>query len=367
MTGKPIDFPSLIRDLEEGSLPREFVLHASRGVLPLAQEDLIAVLLVLSASQDHEIRANARKSLAEIPSRILGDFAMNQRASAHHLDLLAGVATEQSVLEGVLRNRATGDATIAWLARNVTQPLLQDVIVTNQERILRTPDILDALFANPTLSPDVRRRALEVREEFFEKAERLARLRPDTPLLEEEATAEDLDVIEDLLEKAESLADGNTPEKAAETLPATLAEMLNPDHLPAYNRILKMTISEKIRCAFKGGKSERGILIRDRNKLVCTAVLRNGRLSEQEIEGFASSRSVEEEVLRIIGSSRLWTSKYSVVLALARNPKAPPGVVVPLINRLTLKDLQNLSRDRGVAEVVRKMAWKFVQTRSKRT
>ena len=367
MTANPIDFPTLIQSLEENSLPRAFVLHASRGLLPLAQDELIAVLLILSASADPEVRSNARQSVAEIPSRILTDFAVNQRASAHHLDLLAAVATEPAVLEAIARNRATTDDTIIALARNAVQPLLQDVIVTNQERIIRTPAILEALFANPALSPDVRRRALEIREEFFDKKERLARLRADTPLLEEEASAEGLDQIEDLLEKAEASPEGDSPEKAAETLPATLAEILNPDNLPAYNRILKMTIAEKIRCAYKGGKSERTILIRDRNKLVCTAVLRNGRISEQEIEVYASSRSVEDEVLRIIATTRHWTSKYGVVLALARNPKAPPGVVMPLINRLTLKDLQNLGRDRGVAEVVRKLAYKITQTRVKRS
>jgi hypothetical protein len=51
--------------------------------------------------------------------------------------------------------------------------------------------------------------------------------------------------------------------------------------------------------------------------------------------------------------------KYPIVLALVRNPKAPVGVVLPLINRLTLRDLKNLSSDRGVPEVVRTTARKL--------
>ena len=357
-----IDVGDLIRELGEGSLPRSFVLHAAGGLLPLAQDDLTALLLILSTNNDVEVRLRARRTIEEIPPRKLAEFASNQRAAARHLELLAGVSADEMVFEAILRNRATPDETVANMAGVVAAPLLQDIIVTNQERILRTPLILDALFANPRLASDVRRRARELKEEFFEKQERLARLREDTPLLEEEASPEGLDLIVDLLEKADKQAQEGASQDAAATLPETT----HPDHLPAYNRILKMNIAEKIRCAFKGGKSERAILIRDRSKLVCTAVMRNGRLTEQEIEVFASSRNVDDEVLRIIGMSRSWMSKYPIMLGLVRNPKSPVGVVLPQINRLTLRDLQSLSRDRGVAEVVRKTASKFVSIRAKK-
>jgi hypothetical protein len=77
-------------------------------------------------------------------------------------------------------------------------------------------------------------------------------------------------------------------------------------------------------------------------------------------------RNVDDEVLRLISMRRDWMSKYPVVIALARNPKVPIGVVVPLINRLTLRDLKMLKDDRGVSEVVRSMSRKLFQQRSKK-
>ena len=63
---------------------------------------------------------------------------------------------------------------------------------------------------------------------------------------------------------------------------------------------------------------------------------------------------------------RDWTSKYPIAMALAKNPKAPVGVVLPLINRLTLRDLKGLKDDKGVSEVVRSAARRLFMARSQK-
>ena len=78
-------------------------------------------------------------------------------------------------------------------------------------------------------------------------------------------------------------------------------------------------------------------------------------------------RSEDQIVLRLVSVRRDWMSKYNVLIALARNPKCPIGVVVPLINRLTLRDLKALKDDKGVSDVVRQMSRKLFQQRSKKT
>jgi hypothetical protein len=126
-----------------------------------------------------------------------------------------------------------------------------------------------------------------------------------------------------------------------------------------------MTVSEKVQLGFKGDKMVRMLLVRDRNRLVASAAMRNPRMSETEAEAIAGMRNVEEEVLRMVSLRRKWMSKYPIVLALCRNPKAPIGVVLPLINRLTLRDLKGLKDDKGVAEAVRLNARKYYQARQK--
>jgi hypothetical protein len=109
------------------------------------------------------------------------------------------------------------------------------------------------------------------------------------------------------------------------------------------------------------------LLVRDRNKLICSAVMRNPRLTENEVESIAGMRNVDEEVLRLIGNRRDWTGKYNIMLTLCRNPKVPVGVVLPMINRLTLRDLKVLKDDRGVTQVVRESARRFYLSRTQKT
>jgi hypothetical protein len=353
---------SVINLIEAGSYPREVVLTIARGFLPLEQADLVSVLAYLAGSEDEDVATHARASLADAPPRVVVSIASDENAPVEVLARLVKASTDNLVLESLIRNRAVPDAAIAELAQRA-EPALQDVIVINQTRILRSPEILDALLANPQLSPDARRRALETREEFFDKKARIqAEELPPEALMAIDAELADLplDAIADLLEKAageEGQSSGAPPE-----LPE--AEKADPKRMNIWKKLLTMSVSQKVQLAFKGDKSARMILIRERNKLIANATIRNPRMSDTEIEMIAGMRNVEEDVLRSIGMKREWMSKYPIALALVRNPKAPLGVVLPLINRLTLRDLKGLKDDKGVAEVVRQSARRLFQARN---
>lgn len=354
MSTAPTDLSAstIISAIEAGSYPRDIVLNVARGFLPLEQDDLVAVLAYLSASGDAEIAALARASLIDLPSGALLAFAGNTDIPPAHLESLLLASNNPAVLEVLIRNRAVSDAAILELAGRADAPV-QDVIVINQARILRSPEILDALLANPKISPDVRRRVLETREEFFEKKARMeAVLRAAAAAAPDEEPLIDapLDAIADLLEKAEV-----EPAPAA-AAPAADVEPKDENSRAIWSQLQFMSVSEKVQLAFKGNRTLRLLLVRERNKLICTAVVRNPRMSETEVEAIAGMRNVEEEVLRMIGTRRDWMGKYNIMLTLARNPKAPIGVVLPLINRLTLRDLKSLKDDKNVSQVVRETA-----------
>jgi hypothetical protein len=346
----------IINRIESGEYPREVVLTAARGFLPIEQSEMVAVLAYLIASGDAEAASLARTSLADIPARIILGVAASDSANPEHLAMLSRATDDPSILEALIRNRAVTDAAIVDLASRA-DAAVQDVIVTNQQRILRAPEILDALLANPQLAPDVRRRANEVREEFFEKK---ARQQPVEVGEEEIDETLPVEAIADLLEKVDVV-----PE--APPIEITESEKKDPKKLSVFAQVLAMNVSQKVQMAFKGGKTARMILIRDRNKLVCSAVMRNPRMSESEVESIAGMRNVDDEVLRLISARREWISKYNIVLTLLRNAKAPIGVVLPLINRLTLRDLKGLKDDRNVSEAVRVHARKLFIQRTQKT
>jgi hypothetical protein len=342
--------------VESGAYPRDVVATIARGFLPLPQEELIGVLVYLAQSDDEEIAGYARTALTDdIPSRAVFEYASNENLEPEHLQRLLEVTTDDLVLEALIRNKAVSDAAVADLARRA-EPRVQEVIVINQARIIRAPEILDALLENPSLTADARRRALETREEFFEKK---ARIEAE----EEEAELDiPLDAIADLLEKAAQITD-----PVATTVALQESEKADPNKAALWNRVQFMSIAEKVQLAFRGDRMARMLLIRDRNKLVCSAAMRNPRMTDQEAEMIAGMRNVEDEVLRLLGNRREFMGKYNIMLTLCRNPKTPIGVVMPLINRLTLRDLKGLKDDRGVQHIVRDTARKayLLRTRKK--
>ncbi|MBA3884595.1 MAG: hypothetical protein H0X67_02545 [Acidobacteria bacterium] len=121
-----------------------------------------------------------------------------------------------------------------------------------------------------------------------------------------------------------------------------------------------LSIVERMKLAMKGTRGQRASLIRDSNKLVAAAVLSSPKLTETEVEAFAKMANVSEDVLRIIANNRSWTKNYSILSALARNPKTPIGVSMQLVQRLNDRDVKSLSMDRNVPEAVRLVARKFV-------
>jgi len=351
----------IIERIAAGVLPREALETVARGFLPLPQAELIPVLSFLAQRPDPALASMAHTSLAEIPSRIVHGFASDERASSEHLVLLMRASQDPVILEALIRNRAIPDNAVAELARRA-DAAVQEIVVINQARILRAPEILDALLENPLLSAEARRRALETREEFFEKKARIEAAR----ILDEEEADLELpdDAIADLLEKAAEEDASRVMQRPPEVAESELQDPLKQS---VFTKILLMTVSEKVQLAYKGGKTERMILVRDRNRLICTAVMRNPRMNESEIEQVAGMRGISDEVLRLIGQRRDWMAKYNIALILARNPKSPVGVVLPIINRLTLRDLKNLKDDRNVSEIVRTAARKLFIHRSQKS
>jgi hypothetical protein len=351
----------IIERIEFGVFPREAVETIARGFLPLPQAELIPVLAFLGQGDDAQIAALANASLGEIPSRIVHGFASDEASVPKHLVLLMRASQDPVILEALIRNRAVPDESVAELARRA-DAAMQEIVVINQARILRAPEILDALLENPQLSTEARRRALETREEFFEKKARIEAARvvdEDEPDLELPD-----DAIADLLAKAAEEDAARAPQRPPEVPPAELAD---EKRVSVFTKILLMTVSEKVQLAYKGGKTERMILIRDHNRLICSAVIRNPRMNESEVESVAGMRGISDEVLRLIGMRRDWMAKYNIAHTLARNPKAPVGVVLPILNRLTLRDLKNLKDDRNVSEVVRTNARKLFIQRSQKS
>lgn len=342
----------LLDGILQGRVPRQVRIFAAQGLLPVSREDLLRLQVVLSADPDEELAATAAASVAEVPEEQLVSWLRSEQVEAIVLDLLIRIRDEESVWLAVARSTRVSDETLRVLARNGNR-VVQDVIITNQIRVMECLEILEELRANPQIDQVVLRRVREFEEEFIEKA--LAQE------LEEAREEQDASVrsIREALDALRALG-ARIPGEGSMPVPTgddpALAEAVEKMGLSTFGRLLTMGIKEKIQAGLKGGREERTILINSRNRLVVRAVLSSPRLTDPEIEGFASLRSVSDEVIRAIASHPRWTRRYPVVLALVQNPKTPPQAAMRFLPRLSTRDVLRVSRDRNVNPLVRRQA-----------
>ena len=126
-------------------------------------------------------------------------------------------------------------------------------------------------------------------------------------------------------------------------------------------KLATMNVPERVKAAMKGTREMRAVLVRDSNKIVSLAVLSSPKVNEAEIESFCRMGNVGEDVLRVIASNRAWTKNYGVISALVRHPKTPIAMTLPLLNRLSERDLKGLMTNHNVPEVVRLSARRKVK------
>jgi len=147
------------------------------------------------------------------------------------------------------------------------------------------------------------------------------------------------------------------PEVAVQPVPAKPQVPVKRDN--ALQKINRLDVKGRIQLALKGNKEERSLLIRDGTKVVALAVLEAPKLSDGEVEKFASQKNVLESVLRQIPLKRRFMKNYKVVRNLVANPRTPLDLGLGLMKHLLAADLKNIGGNKDVSETVRKLALKM--------
>jgi len=390
----------VVKSIISGNAPPVARLAAARGLLPLPQADLLEALVHLGADNDPEVARAAQSTLETQQPQDLLSVAKADDAAPAVLGYLASLSNaERDLHEAVAGNNNTPDEAIALLARITTDASLLEFIILNQQRLIRAPEIIDAILLNPARTAEAERRAKETRREFFEKergARQIAqelRARGNSAAAEFFESAElasitgalsvdDAWIIAQHIEVSDADVDDSwlarefieemmveTPEQIAANAQAVInAERLegdaSPERISLIKRIMFMSVKDRVKLAVKGDREARGILIRDANKIVATGVMHNPRITDHEVESISAMRQVAEEVLRLIGMNRQWARSYPIIHNLARNPRTPMATAVHILPRIRTKDLKSIAQNRNVSEAVRRQAYRLSEMRT---
>lgn len=355
----PIEvLPKPLQKHVDAKAPIPLRTMGAKGLVPaVAPIDLCTLLFMLSFDADEGVRETAAKTAAGLPDKIWGVALRSEGIKGAVLDWLASrFEGKEPALELVLLNAATPDETIARLAPVVPQKLTE-IVRQNELRLLRHDDIIRGLCRNPNaLQSSIDgacdfcvRNGLTLLDvpQLVAAHVRIHGVDPTAKPPEPVETAQGL-----IAEYGEVLAAETGEGDAAAQ--ATAEE--EQKKLTINQRIMKMSVSEKIKLATLGNKEARTLLLRDSNKLVCMAAATSPRITDGEILGLSNSRTVNSDVLRYIYSNREFLKTYAIKISLVKNPKVPLPTALKMMFTLQEKDIKELARDRNVPQTIQSQA-----------
>ena len=326
--------------------------------------DLVTVLYQFSLDADASLVTAARGTVDGLPERVLVGAASDARLDPRVLDWLAPrFMASATLFDAALVNPSLADETIATLAAKAG-PDAVDRLATNEQRLLRHPDIIAAMYTNPRARMSTVTRAVELAVRNQIRVPGLAAWDEIAKSLDAAGPGNADDAAfaaaaERAMSDDSALTSGD-PEAVMRSLDDGPADIPVVEDVP----ISKMSVPERIRLATMGNAFARSQLVRDPVKLVAMAAIKSPGITDVEAARYAGNAGLSEEIIRFIGARGKWTKLYSVKLALIGNPKATVAESMRLLPHLREKDLRAVSRSKGMASAIVAQAKKLMSVRS---
>ena len=314
--------PEVLDDLRHDRAPRERKIAVCSTGAHIPPVDRVEILAVLAHDPDEMIASRAQEALLSCAPEFFVE-ALKRENALPALFAYAGrsLGNKTGIAEAMLANKHCPGEHFIPLISHLSAAQVQG-LVEDLDRLSAAPALALALEHSASLTADQRHMLQE--------------LRSSTPAGDEKALAE----------------------AVAEAEP-------NPLHRQTLlQQISRMTVPQRVQYAIKGGSDARRTLIRDACKVVQRAVLQSPRLTDQEVEAFASMSSLTDEILRLIASNRNFRKNYAVVRNLMNNPKTPLDVSLHMLPLLNIMDVKKLSNNKNIPDTLRTTAAKLMRTRA---
>ncbi len=338
---------------------------AARGLLPLAPADQIAVLYQLSLDAESNLAQSARATAAGLPEKLLAGALAQPTTDPRVLDFFAQlIADKPAVFDAIALNPAVADQTIATLAGRAGSREV-DQIAQNEQRLLRHPEIIAAMYMNRRARMSTIDRVVElavrnhVRVPGLAAWDEVARALTGAPAASADADAMFAAMAASTGRDDSALTTGDAEQALPEDEAPVAAQALTED-----DDERKLSIPMKIRLATLGDAFERARRIRDPVRMVAIAAIKAPGVTDIEAARYAGNQALAEDVIRYIASNRNWTKLYAVKVSLCRNPKAPIAETTRFLPFLRPKDLVSLSKSKSVPSALVAQARKLLMQRS---
>jgi hypothetical protein len=348
MNHTPLDIATLSTAAQRALGPGPGRTMASRGMLPLPPLDQLCVLYQLALDGDLVLASSARATAANLPDTLLAGTLVDPKLDPRVLDLFASLAgTKPAVFDALAMNATTADDTMVVLAERGGAREC-DLIATNEQRLLRHPAIISALYMNKQARMSTVDRAVElavrnnVRVPGLAAWDDIARALQGAPPIDAAAEAAYAKAAAEPDDDAAADADSDKPDAPAKKDNDDPGEDVPWNELP---------MRVKVRLAMSGSRRRRNEALRDPKSSIATIAIKSPmRFKDSDIEKIAGQQTASEDVIRIVAQNPEYTKSYQVKLALCRNPKTPIGNAANLLMHLYERDLNAIAMSRNVPQ-----------------
>jgi hypothetical protein len=375
----PLD-PASLSDAARKALggPGPLRMMAARGLAPLPRPaDLVSVMYALSLDAEAPIKQAAEKTADGLPEKVLAAALADVSLDARVLDFFAPrIVSKPAVVEALLLNKATADETVAELTAKLGEREIE-IVATNEQRLLRCPAVIGAMYLNTKARMSTVDRAIELAvrnkvtvpgipawDDVVAAVLGLVKA-PPTP---EQAAAGDaaFQAVSQFAVGDQQIDDATLEMLLAEDEAAMAAQgpLSKEEHEKRKTSIAKLSIPAKIRLATIGNSFARATLIRDSNKQVALAAIKSPGVNELEAAKYAANRGLIEDVVRVIAQNREWTRQYGIKLALVQNPKCPLAFTMKFLPLLQDKDIKNIAKSKGIPSALAQQARRLVAAKT---
>ena len=372
----PTTVPDGARKVLTGPAPVK--LMAARGLAPLKPTELAIVLYQLATvpgeDADESIKQAALKSTAELPEKILAAALADPGLDPRVLDFFAPkLVGRPALVEVVLLNRATADSTVADLVPKLDEKLLE-LVATNEQRLLRHPAVIGALYLNPRARMSTVDRCIELAVRNKITVPGIARWDDlvQAVLGQQSQPKPSAAEIDATFGAVARVAVGDAPTDDLEEIkPDDDLEVVNEKEEQKVEEVKKdipidkLTMAQKIRLATLGNAYARAILIRDPVRVVAIAAIESPGMTDNEVIKYSANRTLADDVIRIIANTREWLKIYQIKKNLVNNAKCPLPVSMRLLPFLHERDLRDVGRSRAIPSALTAQAKKLLQQKGK--
>jgi len=160
---------------------------------------------------------------------------------------------------------------------------------------------------------------------------------------------------------ADSVSDPATDSVSdSDSVSAGGADAKADPELTLARRIAVLSIGEKIQLAHNGARDARMLLARDRAGAVQCGLVRNPRVTVDEMCALARGAALSPDTAEALAQHPSFGSSPAVALALVRNPKTPLQIATQMVQKLLPSDLRTIAKGVGVRAQVAAAARKRV-------